>query len=98
MGDVDGDGVGDLIARAKDTGMLRLYSGWGRTMNSFRQVLPGGAGLSGLTGAGDFDRDGTIDLMATDAATGTLYRYPVRLDGLGVPVPVAEGMAGVTVL
>ena len=82
VGDVDGDGVGDLIARAKDTGMLRLYSGW-RTMNSFRQVLPGGAGLRGLTGAGDFDRDGTIDLMATDAATGTLYRYPVRPGGLG---------------
>jgi hypothetical protein len=28
VGDVDGDGVGDLVARVKDTGMLRLYGGW----------------------------------------------------------------------
>ena len=98
VGDVDGDGVGDLVARAKATGMLRLYGGWGRTMNTFREVLPGGAGLSSLAGAGDFDRDGTNDLMAVDTATGTLYRYPVRPGGLGERVRVAEDMAGARLL
>lgn len=98
VGDVDRDGVGDLVARVADTGELRLYGGWGRTMSTFRVLQPAGGGLSGLVGAGDFDRDGRPDLMAVDTVTGALLRCPVRLDGLGDPVTVRSGMAGLRLL
>ena len=98
VGDADGDGVGDLIARETATGTIRFYAGWGRTMEAFREVLAGGAALRGLTGAGDFDRDGTPDLLAVDGATGRLSRYAVRPGALGAPVRIAEGLSGVSLV
>jgi hypothetical protein len=95
VGDVDGDGIGDLVARVEQTGALRLYSGWGRQLETYQEILPDGAGLAQLTGAGDFDRDGIPDLLAVDTATGDLVRYPIRATGLGTPVPVARDLGAV---
>ena len=92
IGDVDGD----LVARI--AGTLRLYSGWGQQLTTYREISAAGAGLAQLTGAGDFDRDGTPDLLAVDTATGDLVRYPIRAAGLGAPVTVAKGMTGLSVL
>jgi hypothetical protein len=98
VGDVDGDGIGELVARVKETGALRLYPGWGRTMATFQDIHADATGLAHLTGGGDFDRDGTPDLLALDMATGNLVRYPIKAGALGTPVPVARGMGGVSLL
>jgi hypothetical protein len=86
------------VARVRETGVLRLYPGWGRTLETFQEIHPDAAGLAHLTGAGDFDRDGTPDLLAVDTATGKLVRYPIRATGLGTPVPVAGDLGGVALL
>jgi hypothetical protein len=98
VGDLDGDGVGELVARVEETGALRLYPGWGQTFETYQEIHADAAGLAHLTGAGDFDRDGVPDLLAVDTATGSLVRYPLRSAGLGTPVPVASKMGGVAVL
>jgi hypothetical protein len=98
VGDVDGDGIGDLVARVRETGVLRLYSGWGRRLEAYTEILTDATALRHLTGAGDFDRDGTPDLMAVDTATGDLVRYPIQATGLGTPVRVATGLTGSTLL
>jgi hypothetical protein len=98
VGDLDGDGVGEVVARVKETGALRLYAGWGQRLETYREILADAAGLAHLTGAGDFDRDGTPDLLAVDTATGDLVRYPLLTAGLGTPVTVARDLGDVTVL
>ncbi len=96
VGDVDGDGTNDLIARAKGTGVLRLYPGDVGRFGTHREISTAGAALRNLTAVGDFDRDGTADLIATNG-TGTVYRYPIRPDSLGSRVKVSSGMGGVLI-
>ena len=96
VGDVDGNGTNDLIARVKATGTLRLYPGVAGRFGAPREIGSSAGGLRNLTGVGDFDRDGTADVMATDA-TGTLYRYPVGPTSLGAPVVVGSGMVSLLV-
>lgn len=81
VGDTDGDRIGDLVARVRETGALRLYSGRDQTLETYREIHPDAGTLTQLTGAGDFDRDGTPDLLAVDTATGDLVRYPIRPPG-----------------
>nr|BFE75837.1 hypothetical protein GCM10020092_091380 [Actinoplanes digitatis] len=98
VGDTDGDRIGDLVARVRETGALRLYSGRDQTLETYREIHPDAGTLTQLTGAGDFDRDGTPDLLAVDTATGDLVRYPIRAAGLGAPARLARDMIGVSLL
>jgi hypothetical protein len=76
-GDLDGDGRGDLIARAASTKVSTLYLGAGdgaltRATTAIRKF----AGMDQLTGVGDFDGDGRNDVVGRDAATDRLWLHP----------------------
>jgi hypothetical protein len=47
-----------------------------------------------LTGIGDFDRDGYVDLLAVERATGRLFRYPGRGTSFGPRLLVGSGWTG----
>jgi hypothetical protein len=81
-GDFNGDWNNDLLARVRSTGDLRLYAGTGtgRVASGVR-IGTGWNGFDVLETAGDLDSDGTPDLLARQASTGYLWRYPT--DGAG---------------
>jgi murein DD-endopeptidase MepM/ murein hydrolase activator NlpD len=77
IGDFNGDGKPDLLARERATGALWLYPGNGRGgLRTRSQVGRGWQGMDALVGVGDLDSDGHVDLLARDGATGVLWRYP----------------------
>lgn len=80
VGDFNGDGKNDLVARGKD-GTLWLYPGTGRvdsTSNGYGpSVKIGNFGwnvLTSLTGVGDFNGDGKNDILARQG-DGSLWLY-----------------------
>ncbi len=79
LGDFDGDGHEDLIAREAATGALWLYRGNGAGFP--RRVRLGTGwwnGMREISAVGDLDHDGRADLVAAERATGNLYLYPGR--------------------
>jgi hypothetical protein len=81
-GDFDGDGHGDLIARSRD-GDLYLYRGNGAggfQRSAWRVIGRGWQIFTAIFSPGDFDGDGTSDVIARTAG-GRLYLY--RGDGQG---------------
>ncbi|MFJ5302343.1 FG-GAP repeat domain-containing protein [Streptomyces sp. NPDC088350] len=93
-GDLDGDGVPDLVVR--DTGGLCLYPGDPTaTAPALATTVPvhlSAADWSGLDvlAPGDANGDGAPDLWARDRSTGTLWLYP-GTGALGSRVAVAGG-------
>ncbi len=87
VGDWDGDGYVDAMARETSTGMIWLYPG--RSTGGFGARTQGWTGWSGrseITPVGDFDGDGRPDLMAR-GSDGRIWLYPGRgLAGFGAPV------------
>lgn len=73
-GDLNGDGVADVLARQKSTGSLYLYPADGAGRLKARVLV--GQGWSGLTvvSAGDLTGDGIGDVLARDSS-GVLWRY-----------------------
>jgi hypothetical protein len=80
VGDVNGDGYSDAVARVWSNNTLALLLGQagskfaapvtiGSSWNAFTLIEP----------AGDYDYDGVPDLMAR-SATGALFVYPMRRD------------------
>ncbi|MFI9764647.1 FG-GAP repeat domain-containing protein [Streptomyces sp. NPDC051963] len=78
-GDLNGDGVGDLIAQDKTNALYRYY-GTGNGGFGARVKLSASWGVSynAVVGTGDITGDGKADLVARDTA-GNLY----RLNGTG---------------
>ena len=91
VGDVTGDGRGDVLARKRSTGVARVYRGDGAGHVSSTGIAPTKAfkGYDLIIGAGDFDRDGRNDVIARQRSTTALvlfrgagsgtFRAPVRL-------------------
>ena len=76
-GDWDGDGAPDLVARRSDDATLWLYPGDGA--GGFlrpAQVGTGWAGMGVVTAVGDWDENGTADLVARRTTDGALLLYP----------------------
>ncbi len=79
-GDVDEDGTADVIAGGGDD--VRLYRGSkdGSTIGAGRAYARF-SGLDMLTGVGDFDGNGHLDLVGRNASTKVLLLYPGDGDG-----------------
>ena len=91
-GDLNGDGIGDLVAQDKSNNLYR-YRGKGNGTFSARVKLFAGWGSSynAVVGAGDITGDGKADLVARDTA-GVLYRLPGTGTGtFGARVKIATG-------
>ena len=92
VGDFDGDGLTDLVARHASDGALWLYRGNGKGgFKGYKVVGRGWQIFTAIVGAGDFDSDGNVDVLAR-LANGDLRLYPgdgaggwktVRTIGLG---------------
>lgn len=73
-GDLNGDGVADVLARQKSTGSLYLYASNGAGKLTAGVLI--GTGWKSLTvvAAGDLTGDGIGDVLARDSS-GVLWRY-----------------------
>jgi FG-GAP-like repeat len=93
VGDWNGDGAPDVLARQASTGDLWLYPGDGQ--GGWRPWGVVGVGfqiMSTLTGPGDFTGDQRGDLLAVERATGFLWLYPGNgQGGFLAPTRVGDG-------
>lgn len=94
-GDLNGDGIGDLVAQDKANNLYR-YTGKGNGKFSSRvKVATGwGASYNAVVGVGDITGDGRSDLVARDTA-GVLYRLAGTGKGtFAARVKIASGWQG----
>lgn len=98
VGDWDGDGPADLVARDPRTGALWLYSGNGAgAFTAARAIGSGWQSFTALLGPGDWSGDGRSDLLAR-SCSGTLVQYAGNGVGGFLPRPyptVGTGWTGV---
>ena len=76
IGDLDGDGAQDLLARSSADARLVLYRGDGRGgFAGSTAIGRGWGGVDLITAAGDLDADGRPDLVVRSRSTGALLLY-----------------------
>lgn len=94
-GDLNGDGIGDLVAQDKANNLYRYYGTGKGTFGGRVRIATGwGASYNAVVGVGDLTGDARNDLVARDTA-GNLY----RLSGTGkgtfaARVKIATGWQG----
>ncbi|MDQ0760569.1 FG-GAP-like repeat-containing protein [Streptomyces canus] len=84
VGDLNNDGIGDLLSRQASDGTLWVYPGTGKPgMEAFTTRYQVGRSwqTQDVTRTGDFNTDGLTDVLTRQASDGTLWVYP----GTGKP-------------
>ena len=77
VGDLDGDGRRDLVARRASEGSLWLYPGRGDGgFGAARQIGTGWSTMDAVVGSGDWNGDLRMDVIARKSADGSLWLYP----------------------
>ncbi len=93
VGDWDGDGYVDAMARRRSDGAMQLYRG--TSTGTFLDPVGHWTGWGSrrlLTPVGDVNGDGRPDLMA-QASNGSVYLYPGRgLHGFAAPVVMRSSL------
>ncbi|MFD8812845.1 FG-GAP repeat domain-containing protein [Streptomyces sp. NPDC059627] len=94
-GDLNGDGIGDLVAQDKANNLYRYYGTGKGTFGSRVRIATGwGASYNAVVGVGDITGDGKSDLVARDTA-GNLYRLTGTGKGtFSARVKIATGWQG----
>ncbi|WP_371598912.1 FG-GAP repeat domain-containing protein [Streptomyces sp. NBC_00564] len=73
-GDLNGDGIGDLVAQDKSNNLYRYFGKGNGTFAPRVKIATGwGSSYNGVVGAGDITGDGKADLIARDTS-GNLFR------------------------
>lgn len=75
VGDLNGDGASDFVAREASTGYLYLYVGYGYGGGSRKRVGTGWNSMGDIAGVADFNGDGRADLVTVQKSTGELWLY-----------------------
>jgi hypothetical protein len=98
VGDVTGDGRGDVLARVRSNKMTWIYRGDG----AGHVTAPIGGTIrfryaNMITAAGDWNRDGRNDVLMRDAKSGWLWMVPGLGDGtFGTPVLLSKSWRNLT--
>ncbi|MEV3966455.1 VCBS repeat-containing protein, partial [Nocardia sp. NPDC050193] len=92
VGDLNGDGIGDLLAQDTSDNLYRYIGKGNGTFTARVKLFAGwGASYNAVVGAGDITGDGKADLVARDTAGG-LYRLPGTGTGtFGARVKIGAG-------
>jgi hypothetical protein len=94
-GDLNGDGVGDLVAQDKANNLYRYYGKGNGTFGARAKVFSNwGGSYNVIVGVGDITGDGRSDLVVRDSA-GNVYRNAGNGKGsFGARVKIASGWQG----
>lgn len=92
VGDLNGDGYADLLARRKGEKRSSLYLGNGRGFTLAKRRPARFAKADMVVGVGDFNRDGRNDVVARNGANGRLFLLRGKGNGaFAKPVLMATG-------
>ncbi|MFD4956760.1 FG-GAP repeat domain-containing protein [Streptomyces sp. NPDC058451] len=95
VGDITGDGIGDLIAQDKSNNLYRYDGkGTGTFKAPIKIATKWGASYNAVVGVGDLNRDGIGDLICRDTS-GKLFRlYGNGKGGFGARTQIGTGWGG----
>jgi hypothetical protein len=82
-GDFDGDGTGDILWRSTSSGAVSIWKMNAGAGTRALELTPGSGGLDWqIQGTGDFNGDGTTDILWRQPTTGAVSIWMIRGGGI----------------